>query len=164
MLTQDYLKSRLDYNPDTGEFLSKVSKGGTKVGMPVGTYCKLGYRRISIDAKLYLAHRLAFLYMTGRMPEGSVDHKDGNPLNNTWENLRECTQSQNLQNMKGHGKYYKNVYFTQGARSKPYNVKIDLNGVTRSFGYYTTPEEADEVASLLRDMFHGEFSISNRNK
>ena len=164
MLTQDYLKSRLDYDPETGEFISKVSKGGTKAGQPLGTITKLGYLRISIDAKLYLAHRLAFLFMDGALPDGSVDHKDGNPLNNKWSNLRICTQSQNLQNMKGHGKYYKNVYFTQGARSKPYNVKIDLNGVTRSFGYYTTPEEADEVASLLRDMFHGEFSISNRNK
>ena len=97
------------------------------------------------------------------MPVGSVDHRNGNPGDNSWLNLRECTTQQNIQNMKGHGKFYKNVYFTQGARRKPYNVKIEINGVVKSFGYYTTPEEANDVATLLREKLHGEFAISDRN-
>ena len=101
--------------------------------------------------------------MEGDLPVGSVDHKDGNPYNNVWSNLRICTQAQNVQNKKGYGKFYKNVYFTRGARRKPYNVKIEIEGSVRPFGYYSTAEEADEVASLLRDMLHGNFSISNRD-
>ena len=164
MLTQDYLKELLHYNPITGDFTWNNTRGGSSAKSLAGAKGKLGYRRISIDTRLYLAHRLAFLYMEGRLPSGNVDHKDGDPSNNSWCNLRECTQAQNVQNSLGSGKFYKNVYFTKGGRNKPYNVKIEHEGVIRSFGYYTTAEEADEVATLIRDLLRGEFSVANRNK
>lgn len=163
MITQDYLKSLITYNPDTGLFTHTKSRGGYVAGAIAGGKTKLGYWRISIDSKLYLAHRLAFLYMTGELPQGNVDHKDGDPANNVWSNLRLCTQAQNVHNQKGHGQYYKNVYFTNGGRNKPYNVKIEHNRVVRSYGYYATPEEANEVAAQIRDLLQGEFSVSNRN-
>jgi hypothetical protein len=164
MLSQDELKDQYSYNPETGIFTRLKSRGGKKSGCIAGAKDKLGYIRISIDSKLYLAHRLAFLYMEGRIPISNVDHRDGNPSNNSWKNLRECTQQQNIQNQIGHGKFYKNVYFTKGGRNKPFNVKIEHNGIIRSFGYYRTPEEADEVASLIRDLLHKDFSITNRNQ
>lgn len=162
MITRDYVNQLYEYNPSTGDFIRKTSRGGSLAGSVAGAKDKLGYVRLSIDGRLYLAHRLAFLIMEGKFPEGNVDHKDGNPSNNSWNNLRNCTQQQNIQNSKGRGKYYKNVYFTGGGRNKPYNVKIEVNGVIKSFGYYATPEEADEVASLIRDMLHGDFSVSKR--
>lgn len=162
MLTQDKLKSLYHYDPDSGLFTQRGARGGRKNGYIAGGKDKHGYFRISIDSKLYLSHRLAFLYMTGEMPAGNVDHKDGDPGNNKWNNLRICTQQQNIQNQIGHGKYYKNVYFTKGGRNKPFNVKIEHNGIIRSFGYYRTAEEADEVATLIRDLIHGEFSVSLR--
>lgn len=164
MLTQEYLKSILEYNPETGDFIRLKSKGGHMEGSIAGAKDSLGYIRISIDSKLYLAHRLAFLFMDGKLPESNVDHIDGNPSNNSWSNLRLCTQKQNVWNQTGHGKFYKNVYFTRGGRNRPFNVKIEINGNVRSFGYYRTAEEADEVASLIRDMIHGEFSVSKRKR
>lgn len=154
----------MTYDPESGKFFRIKPRGGSKEGEEVGTNPPSGYQRISIDAKLYLASRLAYLYMLGEMPKGNIDHKDGNPRNNSWNNLRVCTQKQNTHNQKGHGEYYKNVYYTKGGRNKPFNVKIEINGVSKSFGYYRTPEEADEAASLIRDMLHGEFSISNRKQ
>lgn len=162
MLTQDIFKTLYHYDPETGIFTQIGARGGKSPGSVAGAKDKHGYLRISVQSKLYQAHRLAFLYMNGGFPVGNVDHKDGNPSNNVWSNLRECTQQQNIQNMRGHGKYYKNVYFTSGGRNKPYNVKIEYNGAVRSFGYYRTPEEADEVASIIRDLIHKEFSISQR--
>lgn len=104
ILTQDYLKTRLEYDPlsgiftwITGGFLRKAD--ATRLG---GTPCKCvgkhGYVVIRIDGNLYLAHRLAFLYMTGKMPE-FVDHKDRVRTNNMWSNLKAATRSSNNRNV-----------------------------------------------------------------
>lgn len=162
-LTQERLKELLDYDPHTGIFTHKLSRGSLK-GSQAGTACKLGYHRIQIDYQLHLAHRLAFLFMEGCFPKENVDHRDGNPSNNCWSNLRECTQKQNIQNSLGSGKFYKNVYFTKGPRKKPFNVKVEVEGRPKSFGYYATPEEANEVAIILRREIHGEFALENREQ
>jgi hypothetical protein len=53
-----------------------------------------------IDKKLIFAHRLAFLYMDGALPPADkcVDHINGNPKDNRWDNLRIVTQFVNQQN------------------------------------------------------------------
>lgn len=38
--------------------------------------------------------------MTGRVPVATIDHIDGNPRNNQWENLREVSQKINTRNQK----------------------------------------------------------------
>ena len=163
MLDQEELKRILHYNPETGIFTWKITKGGNKPNSIAGAKDKLGYISISIKSKLYKAHRLAFLYMNGELPPSSVDHINGNPSDNSWQNLRLCSQKQNTWNQIGHGKYYKNVYLVKGGRKKPFNIKIEVDGIVKSFGYYETAEEADEVATLLRDLLHGEYSVKRKH-
>jgi len=76
MLTQERLKELLTYNPDTGVFTrKKVSRGGRwKVGTLDGT----GYIHTRVDYKIYLAHRLAWLYMYGEFPTETIDHINHN--------------------------------------------------------------------------------------
>jgi len=62
--------------------------------------CSGGYPQLRLDGKQYRQHRLAFLYMTGSFPVGHVDHIDGNPANNSWDNLREVTRQSNQRNVK----------------------------------------------------------------
>jgi hypothetical protein len=101
MLTQEKLKNLFEYDPETGSFIRKESVSNTHQGMVAGHTNKItGYCKISIENEKHYAHRLAFLYMTGKMPEHSVDHINGNPSDNRWTNLREATHRQNLQNQK----------------------------------------------------------------
>lgn len=102
MITQQRLKELLDYDPLTGIFTWRVDRYRVRKGQSAGVVAtrKNGYRRIHIrlDQRLYLAHRLAWLYMTGRWPTNLLDHKDGDATNNQWKNLREATSVENAAN------------------------------------------------------------------
>ena len=98
ILTQERLKELLDYNPDTGLFTWLVSTNNrVKVG-DIAVANSHGYVLIRIDKRLHKAHRLAFLYMEGAMPEDQVDHIDHSRDNNSWSNLRHTTQAGNNRN------------------------------------------------------------------
>jgi len=112
-LTQEYLLECITYNINTGIFTWKdrPSHHFQKYSVYVwwnsrfsnkttGSVDKRGYSTICIDNKPYYTHRLAFLYVEGYFPENFVDHIDGNPTNNKWNNLREVTQLCNMQNCK----------------------------------------------------------------
>ena len=74
MLTQERLKELLHYCPDTGIFTWIKPKQTTRVGDECGFINDPGYRGIGIDSRPYKSHRLAFLYMLGRLPNKQVDH------------------------------------------------------------------------------------------
>jgi hypothetical protein len=100
MLTQARLKELLHYNPDTGIFTwASAPNLSIVIGTEAGTGHE-GYIRIKLDGKSYLAHRLAFLYVDGYMPERQVDHKFGNTEDNRYRELRPVTQMCNSQNCK----------------------------------------------------------------
>lgn len=111
-ISQEYLKSVLSYNRESGIFLwlpraqkYKIDKifNSLYAGKPAGSILsscrsKTSYMAIKIDGKSYKAHRLAFIYMNGAAPE-QVDHIDNNGLNNSWENLRASNSKDNSKNL-----------------------------------------------------------------
>lgn len=97
-LTQDRLKKLLAYDPHTGEFRWACQKGRVKAGESAGASDAYGYRVIRVDGQLYKAHRLAWLYVYGRWPEGLLDHINRTPGDNRIDNLREVSQSENMHN------------------------------------------------------------------
>lgn len=91
----------LAYCSDTGDFTWLTKRKGVRfVGQVAGTKLKSGYLQIRYDGNFYLAHRLAFLFVTGEFPHKNVDHINGVPHDNRFFNLRDVSQSQNLKNMK----------------------------------------------------------------
>ena len=108
-LTQNELKRLLNYDPDTGIF-TWLNPSGYKMkpGDRAGAN-DCGYVCIGINGKTQRAHRLAFLYMTGRFPK-ITDHINHIKNDNRWANLREVDSVANCRNrppslINRHNKY-----------------------------------------------------------
>ncbi|MFL9880841.1 HNH endonuclease signature motif containing protein [Herbaspirillum rhizosphaerae] len=99
ILTQDYLKSLLHYDPELGRFFRIVARGRMGAfGSMAGGLKKTGYRSILIDGKSYQEHRLVWLYVYGVMPEDQLDHINHCKDDNRVENLREASNQENNRN------------------------------------------------------------------
>ena len=111
-------KSDLDelirYEPDTGDVYWIKAKNGHDLTKPCGGSDV--YKYIQIDHKRYLLHRIIYVLMTGEQPgDLEIDHKDRNPHNNSWSNLRLCDHSENNRNkITSKGYYYNgNLYYAR---------------------------------------------------
>ena len=102
------IRDKYAYCPETGLVTWKApyKRHWAKPGDPAGS--KNGeYLYILFQGKNIAVHRFAWLVMTGSWPEKSIDHKNCNPTDNRWENLREATPAQNCANRRfaHRGKY-----------------------------------------------------------
>jgi hypothetical protein len=99
MLTQHELKTVLSYDPITGTFTwVRPASVRMKPGDQAGCVEPTGYVGMVVNYQRYRAHRLAWLYVYGVMPEGEIDHMDGDKSNNAITNLRVVTTKQNREN------------------------------------------------------------------
>lgn len=92
MITQKKLKSILVYCSDTGIF-TWIKRNGRAAG----SYDD-GYVRIKIGGKKYYAHRLAWIYAYGSLPDLAIDHINRDRSDNRIHNLRDVSVSENLKN------------------------------------------------------------------
>jgi hypothetical protein len=95
----EQLKELLHYEPETGVFTWRVSKGGKKAGSIAGCLVEDGYIRIKINKKLYPAHHLAWLCIYGELPENEIDHINHIRTDNSIGNLRSATRTENGRNV-----------------------------------------------------------------
>lgn len=87
MITQQRLKQLLHYNPNTGKFKWRKSGSGIKANGDAGSNHCGGYRKLTVDKKTYMEHRLAWLYMTGEWPDTCLTHSNYKRADNTWDNI-----------------------------------------------------------------------------
>ncbi len=93
-----------------------------------------------------------------------IDHINHNPLDNRRENLRICTQQENMYNraLKNNDTGYFGVCKQPGKNHKrPYFVRIRVNGKLEYFGHYATPGEAARVYDEVVKELRGEFAVLN---
>lgn len=156
MVTQQRLIQLFSYSPETGEFtfLSRPDDAfatpraaaifKTKcLGKVAGWAHASGYVSIKVDEGSYLAHRLAWLYMTGNMPPHEVDHINGNRSDNRFVNLRAVTKLENSHNQS------LRVTNKSGATGVFWEVRRNMwlatilnAGKSTHLGYFKTFEEA----------------------
>src|SRR3990167_8194498 len=86
------------YDPDTGVVTRRVNiNGGGKAGSVAGAlFDGRGHLGVLVDYERLYLHRVIWLIVIGEWPVADVDHRDGDPANNRWANLREATRSQKL--------------------------------------------------------------------
>jgi HNH endonuclease len=110
-MTRDELKQILHYDPETDRWtwLKASPRHQYLIGQEAGSLNDKGYHVIKIDGKRYYSSRLAWLYMTGEWPTETIDHKDRDPSNGRWDNLRpanlseqKCNQNIRTDNTSGH--------------------------------------------------------------
>lgn len=148
------IKELLVYDPETGIFTRKVTRGGQLKGSIAGTIDKDGYRHICIDGIYYKAARLVWVYMTGEWPDKFIDHKDLDPSNDKWDNLRLATRSQNMMNVKGKSKIFPKGVGRNGDR---YTADITINHKTYHLGTFDTIKEAYNVYLEKAKELQGEY-------
>jgi hypothetical protein len=159
-LTTERLREVLHYCPETGCWTWLVNRrAGARIGNPAGNRQPAGYLKIKIDGRLYLAHRLAFLYVTGAWPPGQVDHRDLNKSNNRWSNLRKSTSSQNSANRKTRSDSLSGLKgVTWHTQNNKWWAKISIDGKRKSLGQYDCPAAAHFAYLVAADKLFGEFA------
>jgi hypothetical protein len=155
------LREILHYDPETGIFARLISTSNcVRTGDVAGCLDKSrGYLIIRIDGRNYLAHRLAFLFMTGIWPPHQIDHVNLDRADNRWVNLRMATGAQNSANtrVKANNKSgFKGVGWCKGRRK--WRAQIQANGKQTHLGYRNTCEEAAALYAEAAVKFHGEFA------
>ncbi len=137
------LKSLLRYEPNSGNFIRiQCNQQPGVVGAIAGNKHSRGYWEIRLEDNTYLAHRLAFFYMTGAWPANDVDHINGIRDDNRWSNLRMATRSQNMQNVRKAQKNNRLGILGVQKHGRKFRATIALNGQRIRIGSFDTPEQA----------------------
>ena len=159
IMDADRVRELLSYDRESGTFHWRISpRNGIGVGAVAGCANRRNYWQIRLDGRPYLAHRLAFLHVLGRLPNKVVDHIDGDTLNNRWINLREASHSQNGGNTRlsrRNTSGFKGVSYHAGAGK--WRATLGQGGRAIYLGLFDTPEAAHHAyIDAARDHF-GEF-------
>jgi len=157
-ITPERLREVLSYDPITGMFMWKKAAPNARQGSIAGTRND-GYVKIKIDKTLYGAHRLAWLYVHGKLPAKYIDHINGVRDDNRLINLREATKSQNGMNQRrrnDNSTGYKGVEYrnSQGR----YRAYIYRNKKQVNLGLFDTAELAHQAYCMAAKEMYGEFA------
>lgn len=154
-LTSDRLLEVLAYDRGTGLFTCRQQRGTKRAGDVAGGLDASGYVCIEIDHRRYLAHRLAFLAVTGDWPKLRVDHIDGDRSNNRWSNLRDASVMTNQQNLRR--AMSSSSTGLLGAHAAPggrFRSSIRIAGKLQHIGTFDTAEAAHDAYVVAKRIHH----------
>jgi len=158
----DVLRSLLSYDPETGAFtwICPQKNQHRKAGAGAGYFCpSAGYIRIKIMDRAYLAHRVAWCWMTGAWPVHTIDHMDGDRLNNRFANLRDVPHAINCQNERRVRDSSTNDYAGVVRDGSRWAARIRTGGRLRHIGMFGTQLEAHEAYLAKKRELHPGFLL-----
>ena len=156
ILTHESLKSQLSYNSKTGVFTKTLKTSG--ISKIAGNKDCRGYIYIRLNLKKYSAHRLAWFYVHGYMPNNLIDHINGIKSDNRILNLREATPHQNVCNSrisKKNTSGNKGVYLNK--LTNKWVAQSMINGSYVYLGTFCNKEDAVMSYENFASKNHGEF-------
>lgn len=157
-LTQSFLKRVVSYDAKTGLFTRiKQTCNKVKVGDIASFKNESGYIALNVGNKLHLAHRLAWLYVYGELPELQLDHINGSREDNRIANLRVVTHAENQQNRtkarkdNKHSEFIGVGFHSQNGR---WRARIQVNKTSKWLGYFETKEAAKDAYLAAKAQIH----------
>jgi hypothetical protein len=138
----------------------KVSKPHSKykAGDVAGRKVKGGYMQVCVNRIRILNHQVVFKMFYGYVPK-IIDHIDGNIQNNSVQNLRPATTSQNQYNSRISTRNKSGIKGVSWyKKTNKWQVQVSVNGKQTNFGYFDDLELADLVAQEARTKYHGQYA------
>lgn len=155
MLDADYLRSILAYDPTAGDFRWKAYRGRlARIGDQAGFTRPDGYVQIKVLGRAYMAHRLAWLHMTGAWPKHEVDHINGVICDNRWVNLRDVRHDVNSQNRRSAHRNNKSGLIGVSPYKDRFQANISASGRRQFLGIFATREEAFRAYVVAKRSLH----------
>lgn len=152
-ITQSELKHFLHYCPKTGVFTRLITtSSNAKVGDIAGAIMPVGYRIISLRNQKWYAHRLAWMYVHGSLPDVEIDHINGNKDDNRIANLRAVTRKENGENLAlriTNKSGFRGVYWMKSRNKWCANIRHNHQKIY--LGLFDRLEDAAAVAKAARD-------------
>lgn len=159
-LTHERLRAALRYDPATGIFTNVITRHwSARSGDSAGSATNTGYIEIGLDGARYLAHRLAWFWMTGRWPQQVIDHIDGNGLNNKWDNLRDVAQRVNSQNMRQATAKSSTGLLGAYRVGRRFKASLRIGGKVVHVGHFATAEQAHKAYVAAKRESHAGCTI-----
>jgi len=116
-----------------------------------------GYIQLWVNGKLMLIHRLVYYLhhpewdITDTSRDNSIDHINGDKMNNKISNLRVVNNRQNQQNKTHYdGKEIRGVHFRREGRKKPWHAFWQEDEKTRSKSFETEEEALAYRSDMVR--------------
>ncbi len=155
-ITQDFVHELFDYN--SGVLYWRIARGSrAKPGQAAGALRPDNRVTIRIDNINYLRSRLMWLWHHGHPVPFEIDHIDNNSSNDSIENLRAATKSQNGANrgmISNNTTGHKGIYKHRGKWMASYRY------MNKSYhiGLFDTIEEALKARQEAFSKVFGEFA------
>ena len=155
LLTAEHLRSRLDYEPDTGIFTWRVKPSKNRhAGAVAGSFTDQGYIKIGIDKRDWRAHRLAWLWVTGEHPATEIDHINGIRYDNRFCNLRPGEHRLNLQNLRSAKTGNKSGFLGVTKKGARFMAAIKVDGRVHYLGTFDVAEVAHAAYVAAKRELH----------
>lgn len=169
-ITQEYLLSILDYDPETGNlywkrrpiesFATSRAYGlwNTRFANKIaGSKTMTGYISVRLKNRGYQAHILIWIMLNGDSYEGEIDHVNGNRDDNRICNLRIANDTTNAQNKKCRSDSKTSI---KGVSKRPcgWVPRIQIGKKRICLGTFNCPAVASFAYQIAADVYFGEFA------
>jgi hypothetical protein len=154
-LTYERVRFLFKYNPWTGHLIRRVSRNTNSMkGQVIKCQPSRRYTVVTVDMRDYLAHRIIWLYMTGKWPTYQIDHINRIKYDNRWINLREATEHQQHVNIGINRRNKLGIRGITIVRNR-FCVQLKIKGQCGYLGHFENLDDAIEVRKAAEIRYFG---------